>query len=204
MVALWDFCVQYQTWLIRRENSYSAVWGRVPQSQVLSQISGATSFPGGTPVLVGGLAQFQVGGTPVLDGAPQSWPGRRGYSSPRGVCQSWPGGTPGLEYPHPAQDWATPPPGTGELPPSQPGQQSDYLLCHRQYACCGHAGGLSGFLFVFHSKSLYSVFLDKIGTCSIRKKKSLHIFPLVLTLVSILASYKDFLFQISSDNLVRH
>ena len=111
--------------------------GRVPQSQVLSQITHLISFPGGTPVPVPGSfpgywSQVISGGTLVpvpgsfpgpfqgvpqaCHGVPQSW---QGYPSPVMGTLSLDGVTParsGWDTPlariglgvHPSQDWGTP------------------------------------------------------------------------------------------------
>ena len=90
--------------------------GGVPQSQVLSQVSGPRSFP--------------LGGTPV----PGSFPGPfwGGYPSPgRGVPQSWPGGYLSTGY-SPGQDRTgvplSPPPGQVRMgyPPGQNSRASTY------------------------------------------------------------------------------
>ena len=120
--------------------------GEVLQSQVLSQVSGPGSFPGGGsssgwgeyPSAGQGVIQSRPGGNPVPArgypspswGVPQSWQG--------GVQQSWAGGCtpfpargipqdrvrpwPGQDWgtPHLGQDWDTPSPSqdrTGVLPP---------------------------------------------------------------------------------------
>ena len=102
----------------------------LPQSQVLSQVTGPRSFPGGTPVLAGGVTVRMRYPPPSQDGMGHP-PGqirmtyppskaRMGYPRPgQNGVPSWPGqdeippmtGEDG--YPHPQPGLGCPPPGTG-------------------------------------------------------------------------------------------
>ena len=128
----------------------------VPQSQVLSQVSGSRSFLGGYPSPRWGLPQSQVGVTSVLAGGnpvPSGrYPSHRWGSTPQ-PGQGW--GTPPPSQdrtgvpPQPGEDRGTPPAPhrqdrTG-VPTPSPGQQNQYLLCGGWYASYGHEGGLSCF-----------------------------------------------------------
>ena len=134
--------------------------GGVPQSQVLSKVTGPRSFAEGTLV----PSFFQ--GHWSQEVVPQSWLGVPQY----GVSH-WPG-----------QDGVTPPPVKSGCGTSQPGvgyplpswdRIAERALATRRYASCVHAGGLSCSYILFH----LCLFLIRTWNWYATHKTISYIFP---------------------------